>query len=101
MEFMVSEIWKSTYPGAAVGILAMRGVSNPDRHSALDERKEELEHQLRSKYSGYDRVALKALPTIQAYNNYYKLFKKTYHVQLQLESVVFNDKTITQFSALV
>jgi len=101
MEFMVSETWKAAYPGAAVGILTMRGVSNPDRHSTLDERKEELEHQLRSKYSGYDRAALKALPTIQAYNNYYKLFKKTYHVQLQLESVVFKGKSIPHVSALV
>lgn len=101
MEFMVSEEWKATYPGAAVGILAMRGVSNPDRHSALDERKEELEHQLRSKYSGYDRAALKALPTMQAYNNYYKLFKKTYHVLGQLESVVNKGKSIPQVAALV
>ena len=89
MEFMVSEVWKAAYPGAAIGILAMRGVSNPDRHAELDERKKELEHQLRSKYSGYDRSSLRSLPTIQAYNNYYKPFKKTYHVQLQLESVVF------------
>ena len=101
MEFIVSEVWKVTYPGAAVGILAMRGVSNPDRHSTLDERKEELEHQLRSKFSGYDRAALKALPTIQAYNNYYKLFKKTYHVQLQLESVVNKGKSIPHVAALV
>jgi len=101
MKFMVSEVWKVTYPGAAVGILAIRGVSNPDRHLALDERKEELEHQLRSEYSGYDRSSLKALPTIQAYNNYYKLFNKTYHVQLQLESVVFKGKSIPHVSALV
>ena len=101
MEFMVSDEWKATYPGAAVGILAMRGVSNPDRHSALDEWKEELEHQLRSKYSGFDRAALKALPTIQAYNGYYKLFKKTYHVQLQLESVVNKGKSIPHVATLV
>ena len=101
MEFMVSDEWKATYPRAAVGILAMRGVSNPDRHSVLDERKEELEHQLRSKYSGFDRAALKALPTIQAYNGYYKLFKKTYHVQLQLESVVNKGKSIPHVATLV
>ena len=101
MEFMVSEEWKATYPGAAVGILAMRGISNPDRHMALDERKEELEHQLRSKYLGYDRAALKAIPTLQAYNNYYKPFKKTYHVQLQLESIVNKGKSIPQVAALV
>jgi DNA/RNA-binding domain of Phe-tRNA-synthetase-like protein len=101
MLFTVSEVWKATYPGAAVGILSMRGVSNPDYHPALDERMEEIEHELRSMYSGYDRSALRALPTIQAYHNYYKPFKKTYHLQLQLESVVFKNKSIPRVATLV
>jgi DNA/RNA-binding domain of Phe-tRNA-synthetase-like protein len=99
--FTVSPAWKTTYPGAAVGVLAMRDVANPERHAALDKRKEELEAELRSRFSGYDRAALKALPTIQAYNAYYKQFKKTYHVQLQLESVVLKGKTIPSGAALV
>lgn len=99
--FTVSPTWKTTYPGAAVGVLAMRDVANPERHAALDQRKEELEAELRSRFSGYDRAALKALPTIQAYNAYYKQFKKTYHVQLQLESVVLKGKTIPSGAALV
>ena len=90
--FTISEAWKTTYPGAVVGILAMRDVANPKRHAALDERKKELENQLRSRFAGYDRAALKTLPTLQAYNAYYKRYKKTYHVQLQLESVVFKGK---------
>jgi DNA/RNA-binding domain of Phe-tRNA-synthetase-like protein len=99
--FIVSEAWKTTYPGAAAGILAMRGVSNPERHAALDKRKEELENQLRTRFSGFDRAALKALPTFQAYNAYYKRFKKTYHVRLQLESVVFKGKSLPRVAALV
>lgn len=99
--FIVSEAWKTTYPGAAAGILAMRNVANPDRHPALDRRKEEVENQLRSRFSGDDRAALKAIPTIQAYNAYYKRFKKSYHVQFQLESVVFKGKTIPRVAALV
>jgi DNA/RNA-binding domain of Phe-tRNA-synthetase-like protein len=99
--FMVSEAWKTAYPGAAVGVLAMRDVINPERHAALDKRKEELENQLRFRFSGYDRAALKALPTIQAYNTYYKRHKKTYHVQLQLESVVLKGKSIPRVAALV
>ena len=101
MHFTVSEAWKAAYPGAAVGVLAMRGVANPERHDALDRRKKELESELRSRYADYDRAALKALPTIQAYNAYYKRFKKTYHVQLQLESVVFKGKSIPRVAALV
>jgi DNA/RNA-binding domain of Phe-tRNA-synthetase-like protein len=99
--FVVSEVWKSTYPGAAAGILVMRNVANPDSHPALDRRKDELEGQLRSRFSGGGRAAIKALPTIQAYDAYYKLFKKTYHVQAQLESVALKGRTIPRVAALV
>jgi len=99
--FTVSKAWKTAYPGAAVGILAMREVVNPQRHPALDECKEELEKELRSRYAGYDRADLKALPVLEAYNAYYRKFKKTYHVQLQLESVVFKGKSIPAVVALV
>jgi DNA/RNA-binding domain of Phe-tRNA-synthetase-like protein len=79
----------------------MRHVVNPESHSAIDKRKQELETQLRARFSGYDRAALKALPTIQAYNAYYKRFKKSYHVQLQLESVALKGKSIPRVAALV
>jgi DNA/RNA-binding domain of Phe-tRNA-synthetase-like protein len=98
---VLSEAWKTTYPGAAVGVLAMRNVVNPAQHPALDERKKELENQLRARYSGYDRTALRALPALQAYHTYYKHFKKTYHVQLQLESIIFKGKSIPRVAALV
>ena len=75
--FVVSEAWKTAYPGAAVGVLAMRNAVNPVQHPALDQRKEELENQLRAHYSEYDRAALRALPTLQAYHTYYKRYKKT------------------------
>jgi DNA/RNA-binding domain of Phe-tRNA-synthetase-like protein len=99
--FTVSEAWKTTYPGAAVGVLAMRDVANPRHHAALDEHKAKLENELRSRFANYDRAALKALPTIQAYNAYYKRFKKTYHVQLQLESLVFKGRSLPRVAALV
>ncbi len=99
--FIVSDAWKATYPGAAVGILAMRTVANPEQHPALDRRKDELEVQLRIRFRDYDRAALKALPALQVYDAYYKRFKKTYHVQLQLESIVFKGKSIPRVAALV
>lgn len=99
--FVASEAWKTAYPGAAVGILAMRGVINPRHHPSFDNYREELEQQLRSRYSGYDRAALKALPAINAYNTYYKRFKKTYHVQLQLESIILRGKSIPRVATLV
>jgi DNA/RNA-binding domain of Phe-tRNA-synthetase-like protein len=97
----VSETWKIAYPGASVGVLALRDVVNPAQHPALDRRKENLEDQLRARFSAVDRTELRALPTLQAYHDYYKRFKKTYHVQLQLESVVFKGKSIPRVAALV
>jgi DNA/RNA-binding domain of Phe-tRNA-synthetase-like protein len=98
---LVSEKWKTTYPGAAAGILVMKNVANPARHSEFDGHKEAFQKQLRSRFSGYDRAGLKALPTIQAYNTYYKRYKKSYHVQLQLESVALKGRSIPRIAALV
>ena len=72
---------------------------NPERHPALDGRKAELESQLRARFR--DRAELKALDPIPAYTAYYKRFKKTYHVLLQLESVVLKGKPIPRVAALV
>ena len=79
----------------------MRNVTNPSQHAVLDQRKEELENQLCARFSGYDRAALREIATLQAYHTYYKRFKKTYHVQLQLESIVFKGKSIPRVAALV
>jgi DNA/RNA-binding domain of Phe-tRNA-synthetase-like protein len=97
----VSDAWRAAYPGAVVGALAMGGVANPERHAGLDERKEALQDQLRTRFTGQDRAAIEALPTIRAYDTYYKRFKKTYHVQLQLESIVFKGKSLPNVAALV
>jgi DNA/RNA-binding domain of Phe-tRNA-synthetase-like protein len=99
--FTASDEWKSRYPGAAAGFLALTGVSNPREHDALDKRKAGLEAQLRTQYAGYDRAALRELPRLQAYHLYYKRFKKTYHVQLQLESILLKGKSIPRVAALV
>ncbi len=97
----ISETWKTAYPGAAVGILTLRNIADPERPPALEARKAELEARLRARYAGYDRAALKALPQIAAYTAYYKRFKKTYHLLLQLESVVFDGKPIPRMAAPV
>jgi DNA/RNA-binding domain of Phe-tRNA-synthetase-like protein len=89
------------YPGAVVGVLVMRNVSNPPQHAALEERKVALEAELRARFAGQDRAALRALPVLQAYDAYYRQFKKTYHVQLQLESVVFKGRSLPGVAALV
>ena len=97
----VSEAWKTAYPGACVGILLMRNVSNPAGHPALSKRKDELEMELRNRFAGCRRDDLKALEPIKVYNAYLKPYKKTYPVQLQLESVVFKGQSILNAAALV
>ena len=99
--FTVSNAWRTAYPGAAVGILAMDDVANPEGHAELDARKAELENGLRARFADHDRAALKAMPVIRAYNDYYKRFGKSYHVQLQLESIVHKGKSIPRVATLV
>jgi len=96
-----SEKWKATYPGAMVGILVMHGVANPPRSPPLDARKEDLESLLRGRYGSLTRTELKSLPLLQPYVAYYRRFGKTYHVQLQLESVVFKGRAIPGVAALI
>lgn len=97
----ISETWETTYPGAAVGILALRGVANPKRHPELEARKAALEERLRAQFAGQTKADLKALPTIRAYTAYYKRFNKTYHLLLQLESVALKGQPIPRVAALV
>ena len=99
--FMVSEAWKTSYPGAVVGALALRDVVNPEHHSALDQRKEALEQALRARWIGQDRKSMLALPVIQSYDAYYTRFRKTYHVLLQLESVALKGRALPRAAALV
>jgi DNA/RNA-binding domain of Phe-tRNA-synthetase-like protein len=79
----------------------MREAANPDHHEALEKKKTALENELRARYAGYDRAALKSTSPVDAYTSYYKRFKKTYHVLLQLESVVQKGKSIPRVAALV
>src|SRR5215216_6100868 len=99
--FEVTSAWKNTYPEAHAGVLIMRAVANPQHHPALESKKAALEEKLRAQFSGQDRAAIASHPVLQAYENYYRLFKKTYHIQLQLESIVRKGKSIPSVAALV
>ena len=79
----------------------MQRAANPAESEALQKRKEALVETLRSRFAGMDRAALRAIPTIRAYEDHYKRFDKTYHVRLQLESILFGHKPISAGPALV
>ena len=99
--FEVTSTWKTTCPEALAGLLVMRDVSNPPHHSALESKKAALEEELRARYSGQDRATIASHTVLQAYSEYYRQFKKTYHIQLQLESIVLKGKLIPSVAALV
>jgi DNA/RNA-binding domain of Phe-tRNA-synthetase-like protein len=99
--FEVTDAWKAAFPDAHAGVLAFRDVVNPASHAGLEARKEALVQEIRSRYAGMERSQLAKLPSLQAYDEYYKHFNKTYHVQLQLESIAFKGKSIPSVAALV
>ena len=99
--FKVTSAWHSTFPNAHAGILVMRNASNPPHHAELEKLKIELEEGLRSQFAGQDRTAIASHPVLKVYGEYYKRFKKTYHVQLQLESIVLKGKSIPSVASLV
>jgi DNA/RNA-binding domain of Phe-tRNA-synthetase-like protein len=101
IHFFIGESWRQAYPAAHAGILVLREASNPPSHHLLEQRKQALDKELRERYTGLERKELQALPAIQAYNAYYKAFKKTYHIQLQLESFLFKGRSFPQVSVLV
>ncbi|MBM3123485.1 MAG: hypothetical protein FJZ87_00260 [Chloroflexi bacterium] len=99
--FEITTAWKSAFPGAHAGVLVMRDAFNPAQHPSLEKQKAELEQTLREQYAGRDRSALTGLPILKIFREYYLRFKKTYHVQLQLESILFKGKSIPSVAALV
>jgi len=96
-----TQAWHNAHPGGAVGLLELSGVENRKSSPALNERKRAIEAGLRQSYAGFTRPDFNDLPLIAAYRDYYRRFKKSYHVQLQLESIVLKGKTLPQVSPLV
>ncbi len=96
-----TEEWRKTHPGAVIGLLELSEVNNTAKSSRLDSRKREIEAYLRASYQGFTRNDFLSLPVISAYKRYYKQYKKTYHVQLQIESIVLKGKNLPNVSPLV
>ena len=93
--------WKIAHPKALIGLLELSGVDNNQKCLSLDNRKREIEAQLREKYGEFTRQELVLLPVMSAYKGYYTRFKKTYHVQLQVESITQKGRNLPNVSPLV
>jgi DNA/RNA-binding domain of Phe-tRNA-synthetase-like protein len=96
-----TEEWRRVHPGATIGLLELSGVQNTGASARLNERKRAIETGLRERYQGFSRKDFLALPVMTVYDRYYTRFNKTYHVQLQLESIVLKGKSLPLVSPAV
>jgi DNA/RNA-binding domain of Phe-tRNA-synthetase-like protein len=96
-----TEDWRAAHPGATIGLLELSGLENTGSSSRLTERKRDIEAGLRERYQGFTRQDFLALPVMAEYDRYYTRFNKTYHVQLQLESIVLKGKRLPEVSPAV
>jgi len=93
--------WRFAHPGAHIGLLEVAGVDNTFSPALLIEHKRAVEQRLRARFAGFTRADFLALPVMAAYARYYKRFSKTFHVLLQLESIVHKGKPLPDVSPLV
>jgi len=93
--------WRTAHPGATLGFLELSGVDNTRPSPALDERKRQVEARLRVRYQGFTRQDFQSLPVMADYIRYYKRFDKTYHVLLQVESLVLKGRNLPDVNPLV
>jgi DNA/RNA-binding domain of Phe-tRNA-synthetase-like protein len=101
MKIILGERWPIVHPRAGVGILIMTGLDNPKSDTTIEQSKRALEANLRERFSAGGKAAIRALPAMKAYSTYYRKFDKSYHVQLQTESVALQGKSMPSVSSLV
>lgn len=101
IEVNVTERWRETFSGGHIGMLLLGNIDNARRATPLDACKREVESNLREKFKGFGRAELLDLEVLKAYKAYYKKFNKTYHVQLQLESILLKGRSLPNVNPLV
>jgi DNA/RNA-binding domain of Phe-tRNA-synthetase-like protein len=101
LEISATDGWRGAHARATIGVLELSGLDNRGASARLNERKRAIEAGLRERYRGFSRQDFLALPVMADYDRYYKRFNKTYHVQLQLESIVLKGKPLPDVSPAV
>lgn len=79
----------------------MQNVQIQGKSAKLDSKRISLEKEIRDRYRRVERGDILELTEMAAYSAYYKRFKKTYHLLLQLESIAKKDRPIPQAFPLV
>jgi DNA/RNA-binding domain of Phe-tRNA-synthetase-like protein len=101
LSILATDDWRAAHPGGTIGLLELSGVDNTGPSSGLGAHKRETEARLRERYQDFTRQDFLAIPVMSAYHQYYRRFDKTYHVQLQVESIVSKGKSLPDVSPLV
>jgi len=101
LSISATDEWRTSHPGAIIGLLELSGLENAGASGGLNERKREIEARLRERYKGFSRREFLSLPVLAAYDRYYARFDKTFHLQLQLESIVLKGKNLPDVSPAV
>jgi DNA/RNA-binding domain of Phe-tRNA-synthetase-like protein len=101
LNITASDTWRRLHHGAIIGLLELSSIQNSHPSAGLNQLKREVEARLRARYQGFTRQDFLSLPVMAAYDRYYASFNKTYHVQLQLESLVLKGKVLPDVSPLV
>ncbi len=94
-----TDLWKKAHPGASVGYMMIGNVLNLEPCEGLKNYKKQLETDLRARF--ISKQELSGHFPITVYSDYYKRYKKTYHVLQQLESIIFKGKEIPHVAGLV
>ena len=93
--------WQSNHPGAIIGLLEISGADNTLPAPLLDKEKRCVEAALRERYQSFTRQDFLQIPVMGIYREYYKRFKKTYHVLQQVESIALKGRRLPNVSPLV
>jgi DNA/RNA-binding domain of Phe-tRNA-synthetase-like protein len=92
---------KELFPDLKIGVLLISNIKNSYSNDKMANAKDALIETLKQQYGSLSRKELNATEVLKGYYSYYKNFTKTYHVLLQLESVVFKGKNIPLVSPIV
>ena len=94
-----TDSWKKLHPGASLGCMIIENVLNLEQCEVLENSKRKLEAELRTIFTSKEELS--GHFPITVYSDYYKRYKKTYHVLQQLESVIFKGSGIPHVAGLV
>jgi len=97
----ISQAAKEQFPDLKIGLLLISNIKNVYLNDKMAIAKDSLIEDLKHCYRALSRKDLIKTEVLQGYYSYYKNFTKTYHVLLQLASVVYKEKGIPLVSPVV